>query len=73
MQKIIKQQKKDKSWYHFINLKMESIITTFLTQNIPTNRLSSWHKSSQKHLQFLWEFLNLSSSSLSKPIDQEQY
>ena len=29
------------SFYH---LKKESIITTFLTNNIPTNRLSSWHK-----------------------------
>ena len=33
-----------KSWCHFINLKKQIIITIFLTNNIPTNRLSPWHK-----------------------------
>ena len=39
--KIIEQEKEDKSWYHFI-------IITFLNNNIPINRLSSWHKVSLK-------------------------
>ena len=46
--KIIKQENKDKSWCHFINLKKENIITTFLINNTPINRLSSWHKVSLK-------------------------
>ena len=40
--------RKDKSWFHFINLKKESIVITFLINNISTNRLSSWHKVSLK-------------------------
>ena len=46
--KIMEQEKKGKSWCHFINLKKENIITTFLTNNIPINRLSFWHKVSLK-------------------------
>ena len=44
----MEQEKKDRSWSHFINLKKENTIITFLKKNIPINRLSSWHKVSLK-------------------------
>ena len=42
--KIIEQEEEDKSWSHFSNLKKESVIITFLTNKIPTDRLDSWQK-----------------------------
>ena len=46
--KIIEQEKKNKSLCHFIKLKKENIVITFLINNIPINKLSSWHNVSLK-------------------------